>query len=106
MKHAIIFHREADRELTSLYAHIADKDGSERAWRYVLEIREFCDRLALFPTRGTERKETARGLRVIGFSRRCSIAFTVTDTSVIILGVFYAGRSMSPKVLRQRLREV
>lgn len=106
MTHAIIFHREADRELTSLYTYIADRDGPERAWSYVREIRQFCDRLALFPKRGTERSEIAHGLRVIGFKRRCSIAFAVTETSMIILGIFYAGRSLSPEILRHRLGDV
>lgn len=105
MTHAIIFHPEADRELTSLYIYIANKDGPERAWTYVLEIREFCHRLRLFPKRGTERSEIAPGLRLVGFKRRCSIAFTVTETAVTILGVFYAGRSVSPRTLRRRLGE-
>ena len=55
MMHAIIFHPEADRELTSLYTYIAERDGPEPAWGYVREMREFCDRLSLFPKRGTER---------------------------------------------------
>ena len=105
MKHAIIFHPEAHRELTSLYTYIADRDGPERAWTYVAEIREFCDRPTLFPKRGTERTEIARGLRLVGFRRRCGIAFTVIDASVIILGVFYAGRSVTGKELRRRLRD-
>ena len=104
MNHAIIFHPEADRELASLYTYIADKSGPERAWRYVLEIREFCDGLRSFPRRGTVRREVAPGLRVIGFKRRCTIAFVSTDTTVIILGVYYAGRNISAATLRRRLR--
>ena len=104
MNHAIAFHPEADRELTSLYNFIADRDGPERAWRYIIEIREFCDRLRMFPKRGTERKKIARGLRVVGFKRRCSVAFIATETTVVILGIFYAGKNISADTLERRLR--
>jgi toxin ParE1/3/4 len=33
------------------------------------------------------------GVRIVGFKRRVTIAFSVADTAVEILGVFYGGRS-------------
>jgi hypothetical protein len=32
------------------------------------------------------------GLRVIGFERRVTIAFLVTETAVLIEGIFYGGQ--------------
>ena len=36
------------------------------------------------------------GIRVVGFRRRVSIAFTVTDNEVWILGIYYGGRNFGP----------
>ena len=105
MTHAIIFHPEADRELSSLYFYISKESGPERAWRYVREIRAFCYQLTEFPLRGTERTEIARGLRIIAYKRRCTIIFTVIQETVVILGIYYAGRKISSSTLRRRLRD-
>ncbi|UVC08529.1 type II toxin-antitoxin system RelE/ParE family toxin [Rhizobium sp. TH2] len=105
MSYAVIFHKEARRELGSLYKYIADESGPERAWAYILGIREFCDALRSFPKRGTERREIAAGLRIIGYKRRCSIAFAAIDETVVILGIFYRGRAMSANVLARRLHD-
>ena len=47
------------------------------------------------PERGTRRNDLRPGLRTVGFRRRATILFEVDNAvqSVIIHGVYYAGRS-------------
>ncbi len=42
------------------------------------------------------------GVRVIGYRRSISIAFAVTADTVVILGVFYAGRNVMADLLDGR----
>lgn len=42
--------------------------------------------------RGQARDDIRPGLRVLGFRRRVLIAFTVSDESVEVIGVYYGGR--------------
>lgn len=41
---------------------------------------------------GVAREDLRPGLRTIGFRRRVVIAFSVTDATVEVHGVFYGGR--------------
>ena len=43
--------------------------------------------------RGTRRYDIRPDLRIVTFDRRVTIAFTVDETSVVILRLFYAGRN-------------
>ncbi len=47
------------------------------AYRYDRRIRAFCERLDYGSERGTPRNDLRLGLRVIGFERRVTVAFTV-----------------------------
>lgn len=59
--------------------------------KYVRLIADFCKGLATFPMRGTAWDDLPPGLRVTGFERRVTIAFVVTETAVLIEGIFYGG---------------
>jgi toxin ParE1/3/4 len=76
-----------------LYDYVARDSNPERAQTFVGSIIEYCDRLATSPYRGTKRDDLRPGLRIVGFKRRVTIAFSVTDEAVVILGVSYRGRS-------------
>jgi len=43
------------------------------------------------------------GLRVIGYRRRVSIAFSVEAETVVTLGIFYGGRNFTAETLEDRL---
>jgi toxin ParE1/3/4 len=75
-----------------LYEYVAQASGFDRANAFVGSIVDYCDRLAASPHRGTRRDDLRSGLRIVGFRRRVTIAFSATDESVEILGVFYGGR--------------
>jgi plasmid stabilization system protein ParE len=70
------------------------------AERYVERIVRFCRGLEQFPLRGSARGDLIPGLRIVGFERRATIAFTVSADIVLIEGVFYGGKEFE-KTLRR-----
>ncbi|WP_095084810.1 type II toxin-antitoxin system RelE/ParE family toxin [Mesorhizobium sophorae] len=103
MDYQIVFHPKAESELEALYDDIAERASPAIAWNFVVGIREHCLDLSTFPQRGTERVEIMPGLRIVGCRRTVSIAFAVEGERVLILGVFYAGRNITPELLEERL---
>lgn len=103
MDYQIVFHPKAESELEALYDDIAERASPAIAWNFVVGIREHCLDLSTFPQRGTERVEIMPGLRIVGYRRAVSIAFAVEGERVLILGVFYAGRNITPELLEERL---
>ncbi|MDX8443286.1 MULTISPECIES: type II toxin-antitoxin system RelE/ParE family toxin [Mesorhizobium] len=103
MEYRIVFHASAEAELEQLYDEIAERASPAVAWDFVAGIRDHCLGLSTFPQRGTERVEIMPGLRIIGYRRAVSIAFAVDGERVLILGIFYAGRNITPELLEERL---
>ncbi|TGQ70890.1 type II toxin-antitoxin system RelE/ParE family toxin [Mesorhizobium sp. M00.F.Ca.ET.186.01.1.1] len=103
MQYRIVFHAKAQAELEQLYDDIAERASPAIAWNFVVGIRDHCLGLSTFPQRGTERVEIMPGLRIIGYRRAASIAFAVDGDRVLILGIFYAGRNITPELLEERL---
>jgi len=50
--------------------------------------------LADFPERGTRRDAIRPGLRTLGYRRRVTIAFHITDAAVVIDRILYGGRDV------------
>lgn len=63
------------------------------------ELVTYCEGLVDFPFTGIARDDLRPGLRTIGFRRRATIAFAVTDTAVEIHGVYYGGRDLEALIL-------
>lgn len=103
MEYRIVFHAKAEAELEQLYDDIAERASPAVAWNFVAGIRDHCLGLSRFPQRGTERVEIMPGLRIIGYRRAVSIVFAVDGERVLILGIFYAGRNITPELLEERL---
>ncbi|WP_184254514.1 type II toxin-antitoxin system RelE/ParE family toxin [Granulicella mallensis] len=91
----IIFAPESRDDLRELRRYIAREASPRIAARYVDRLLVFCQGLSLAPHRGEQRISTRPEIRTIGFERRVSIAFLVSDEQklVTILGFFYGGRS-------------
>lgn len=104
MAYEIIYRSEAETELDQLLTHISEVAGWPVAIDYVGGIVECIDGLRTFPKRGTVRSEILPGLRIIGYKRSASIAFVVTETAVIVLGVFHRGRDITAALLIPRLQ--
>lgn len=94
MTHRVVFAPESLDDLRRLYDRIADASLPERALAYVEGLRRHCLGLADFPERGTRRDAIRPGLRTLGYRRRVTVAFRVTDTTVVILRVLYGGRDL------------
>jgi toxin ParE1/3/4 len=88
----VLFTASAERQLDRLHRYIAERASEPAADRYVGRIISFCEGLSIFPLRGAAREDLLPGLRTIGFERRATIAFMVTDHVVLVEGVFYGGQ--------------
>ena len=89
--HRVVFSELARRQLDELYDFIAERAHPDIALSFVERIETFCRGLETFPERGSLRNEVRPGLRIVGFRRQASIAFTVTGATVVILAVFRRG---------------
>lgn len=88
MKYRVLFSPEARQDLIDIYS------GERRALGTLERIEAHCAGFQTFPERGTRRDDIRPGLRISGFERRVTIAFHVTDDSVIFDRFIYAGRSV------------
>ncbi len=94
MPHHVLFSAQAQADFDELYAFIADRAGEATADAYMARLDDYVRAFGQFPERGTRYDHIRPGLRITGFERRVSIAFTVRDGAVIILRLLYAGRSL------------
>ncbi len=93
MTRSVVYSPRARQQLTDLYLWIATSSGfADRAEEFVSAILDYCDAMVSFPLIGTARDDLRPGLRIVGFRRRVTIAFAVTDRTVEILGIYYGGR--------------
>jgi plasmid stabilization system protein ParE len=83
---------EALDDLRILYDRIAESADPDTALGYLERLEAFCQGMSHAAERGHRRDDIRPGLLIIGFERRITIAFSVSDTRVSILRVFYAGR--------------
>lgn len=91
----VIFTARAERQLSGLYAYIAENSGEARAEKYVGGIIADCKALSIFPKRGTKRDDIRKNLRIKGYARSAVVAFSVdaATLTVAIHGVFYGGQN-------------
>jgi plasmid stabilization system protein ParE len=76
-------------------AELRAEDFAEIADRYAGAIIDQCEKLENFPFRGSARDEVRPGLRTISFRRRVTIAYSVIDEHVTILGVYSGGQDFA-----------
>jgi toxin ParE1/3/4 len=84
----------ATSQLQDLFDYIVQASGEERADAFVGALVDYCDRLPVSPYRGTKRDDIREGLRIVGFRRRVTIAFSVSDGATTVLGIFYGGQNV------------
>ncbi len=93
--YTVVFAPEAEDDLVELFEYIVAQGSHAVAARYTDAIVAYCEGLATFAHRGTQRDDIRPGLRITNYRRRAVIAFSIderTDT-VAILGVYYGGRN-------------
>ena len=89
----VVFSPEARHDLLNLYDWITARAGAAVAISYIERIEAFCLGFDLASERGQLRGDIRPGLRIIGFERRITIAFSVDAERVTILRLFYGGQS-------------
>ena len=99
MNYEVRFSKRSQEDLISIYEYISAKRDSSRALAYFERIRDYCLTLNRFPQRGTSYNDVVRGVRVVGFERRVSIAFRIKGRTVEIVRVMYGGRDIE-KILK------
>lgn len=88
----VIQSKTANDDIIAIYFRIAEMAGHAIAERYIDRIEKYLANFDLASERGTRRDDLMLGLRIIGFERRVTIAFTVDQSQVSILRVFYSGK--------------
>lgn len=88
----VVFAPEARTDLLSLYDGIAAAAGASVALAYVERLETYCLGFDLASERGRSRDDLRAGLRIVGFERRVTVAFSVEEKRVTILRFFYGGQ--------------
>lgn len=88
----VIFTQAARADVFDLYVWISADASWETAGRFIDRLEDACLSLDIAAERGTRRDDIREGLRFVGFERRITIVFEVTDEEVRILRIFRAGR--------------
>jgi len=60
---------------------------------YLKRLEAYCLDFSHASERGHRRDDIRLGLRIVGFERRMTIAFSVGERAVIILRIFYGGQN-------------
>ena len=104
MTYRVMFSPEAEEQFAALYRYIAVAASPKTAESYVNSIIDYCESLATFPLRGTQRDDIRPGLRITNYKGRTVIAFAVDADKVSILGVFSVGQDYET-VLQDELQQ-
>ena len=91
---AIVLSPEAQTRLDHLQDWIAKSNSEATAERFCSALLTRPENLRDFPQQGTARDELRAGLRTLGFRGRVTIAFAVTQATVDIVGIIYAGQDL------------
>jgi len=94
MTHRVIFGPRAAQDLQDVITYLAPRMGVDPALDYVQRIENYCLGFANFPKRGTLRDDVRPGLRLVGYRRKATIAFSVEQDVVMIIRVFHRGRNI------------
>ena len=89
----VIFAPEARGDLFAIYDWIASAAAPDTALSYIERIETYCLGFTHAAERGTRRDDIRPGMRVVGFERRVTIAFSIKEERVTILRIFYGGRN-------------
>ena len=91
-RYTVRFALEAEAQILSLRRHIAQASSAVIALQFTRSIVYQCEKLGIFPQRGTPRDDIRPGVRTIAFRRRVVIAYLIEGSDVVVLGIFYGGQ--------------
>ncbi|WP_430424565.1 type II toxin-antitoxin system RelE/ParE family toxin [Phenylobacterium sp.] len=87
----VILSPEALDDLDAIDQWITNAASLTTATRYLGRVRDYLAGFDFASERGAKHDDLIPGLRTIGFERRLTIAFSVSELGVTILRVFRAG---------------
>jgi toxin ParE1/3/4 len=91
MTRKIVIGSRAQADFENLFTYLVPRAGEKAAETFVESIHAHCRSFDTFPERGIKRDDIKTGLRIVGYRRQASIAFSVTSDTVYILRVFMRG---------------
>lgn len=100
MAYSVRFLPAATRDLRTIFDFIVPKAGDDVARDFVASLHGYCLGLDTFPERGTLRNDLRPNLRLLGYRRKATIAFTVQDDAVMILRIFGRGQNVEAELER------
>jgi plasmid stabilization system protein ParE len=100
MTYTVLFLPEATADLRGIYDHIAPQSGDAVARDFVGRLYGYCLGLDTFPERGTVRNDIRPSLRILGYRRQATIAFTVHEEAVAILRILGRGQDVERELLK------
>ena len=100
----VVFTPEAEADLLAIYDWIAQAGSPGSALRYVERLETYCRGFDLASERGHLRNDVRPGLRIVGFEKSLTIAFTVNAERVTILRLLYGGRDWETTLSRNDTR--
>lgn len=89
--YTVRFAAEAVEDLGRIFSSLLPVAGERLARDFVTRLEGACLSLSDAPERGSLRNHVRPGLRIIGYRRQASIAFVITDSTVVILRVLRHG---------------
>lgn len=93
MKYRVVFSASAEEDLESLGQYLLNRFYLEKVQSFLERLVKTCLSLDTFPYRGKEHEGLSPGLRSLSFERRVTILFTVQSDDVVIVGLYYRGRT-------------
>ena len=94
----VVISPEARNDLFQIYEWVAVSASPAVALDYIERIETWCLGFDLAGERGHKRDDVKPGLRIAGFERRMTIAFTVTIEQVTILRLFHGGQDWQREI--------
>ena len=95
IRRQVLFSPEARADLDSLFDWIAEAASPVTAMKYIARLEAYLAGFDIAAERGTRRDDIRPGLRIVGFERRITIAFTVNEAEAVILRLLYGGQNWS-----------
>ncbi|WP_348628579.1 type II toxin-antitoxin system RelE/ParE family toxin [Mesorhizobium sp. M2A.F.Ca.ET.042.01.1.1] len=92
-----------EAELEQLYDDIAERGSPAVAWNFVPASAIIALACRHFHSAAPSGWRSCRGCGSSAIAVRVSIVFAVDGECVLILGIFYAGRNITPELLEERL---
>jgi plasmid stabilization system protein ParE len=94
MKYTVRLSVAARQDVDALLEYLVPRAGEAAAQNYIDRLQTFLEAFQSFPKRGTVRNEIRDGLRIVGFERSLSIAFSVEEETVYILRIMSGGQEL------------